>query len=169
MKELIKDPLNIKNEEMHVTPTRVKMFILNSQNEYILISAFDGLQLPGGHVEGDEDITTAVIREVMEETGISLTEKEITEPFFKVARYSKTENNLNKCSTIIYYHIKTNKNYNLQNRNLTEHEIQNNYSIKSVPANNIEEALNNVIKNSSNEGSKVVAQETLFAYSQLNF
>ncbi len=164
MKTEIIDTLNIKNETIHVKPTRVKMFILNEQDQYILISAFNGYQLPGGHVEDDEDLTNAVIREVQEETGIELDENEIPVPFFRVERYSITEDNKNKCATIIYYYIKTDKTYDLSKRNLTEHEKENNYSIFCVHKNDIEKELNNVINSSPNPGSRIVAEETLYAY-----
>lgn len=167
MKIEIKDKLNIRNENMHVTPTRVKMFILNKNDEYILISAFDGYQLPGGHVETGEDISTAVKREVEEETGITLNNDEIPVPFFRIERYSKTEDNLNKCSTIIYYYIKTNKSFNLANRHLTDHEKENNYTISCIHKNNLEQELNRVITSSPNQGSRIVAEETLHAYNIL--
>ena len=89
MKIEIKDYDNIQKEEMHESPTRVKVFVL-SNNQYILISAFDGFQLPGGHVEENENLTTATIREIKEETGIELAEHELPEPFFKIKRYKKT-------------------------------------------------------------------------------
>ena len=166
MKIIIKDNLNIKNEEIHVKPTRVKMFILHN-NEYVLISAFEGYQLPGGHVEEGEDLTIAVIREVEEETGIKLNKEEIPVPFFRIERYSKTESNQNKCSTIIYYYIETEKSINMGNRHLTEHEKSNNYDIKCIHKNNIEQELNYIINNSPNQGSRIVAEETLFAYNIL--
>ena len=166
MKIEIKDKLNIKNEEMHVKPTRVKVFILN-KNKFVLISAFDGYQLPGGHVEENENLLTAILREVKEETGIELNNNEIPTPFFRIERYSKTEGNLNKCSIIIYYYIQTNKNVDLNNRNLTDHEKENNYSLELVEKEEIENVLKTVMQSSSNAGSKIVAEETLYAYNIL--
>lgn len=121
-KIIIKDPLNIKNEPININTTRVKVFILNPDDQFVLISAFEGYQLPGGHVEEDEVLTTAVVREVSEETGINLKPNEILIPFFKIQSYKNTDENLNKSSTIIYYFIKTCKSVNIDSRNLTEHE-----------------------------------------------
>lgn len=167
MKTVIKDELNIRNEQIHVSPTRVKVFILNNKNQYVLISAFDGYQLPGGHVENNEDKTNAVIREVHEETGIVLDKSEVPVPFLKVKYYSKTDKNLNRCATIIYYYLKTNKTIDLNNRNLTEHEKENKYSVKCVDKFELEKELNRVASSSPNLGSRVVAEETLFAYNIL--
>lgn len=164
MKIEIKDKLNIKDQLIQVNPIRVKMFILNNMNEFILISAFNGYQLPGGHVEEGENFEVAVMREVQEETGIILDENEIPVPFFKIDRYTKTDDDKNKCSSIIYYFIHTNKNYELNNRNLTEHEKENNYSISCIPKDKIEEELTRVINSSPNQGSRIVAEETLHAY-----
>ena len=164
MKTEIKDPLNIKNEVIHDNPIRVKMFILNEKNEYILIPAFEGYQLPGGHVEGNEDFKLAVIREVQEDTGIMLDENEVPVPFFRIERYSKKSDGTNRCATIIYYFIKTDKRHDLSKRNLTEHEKENNYSVCLIHKDNVEQELTKVINTSPNEGSRIVADETLYAF-----
>ena len=167
MKTEIKDPLNIKNETIHANPIRVKVFILNDKDEFILIPAFEGYQLPGGHVEGDEDFKLAVIREVQEETGIVLDENEVPVPFFRIERYSKPQEDINKCSIIVYYFIKTTKTYDLSKRNLTEHEKENNYSVSLIHKDNVEQELLNVINTSPNMGSRTVAKETLYAFEVL--
>ncbi len=168
MKHLVLDELNIKNEPMDKTVTRVKMFILNKNNEYVMVSAFDGLQLPGGHVENDEDLSLAVIREVEEETGIRLTEDETPVPFCKIERYTKSNDGTNRLSIIHYYFIKTQKEVDLSKRNLTEHEKENNYSIKFIKKEDLENELETLIQSCPNLGSRVVAGETLFAYKILN-
>ena len=164
MKHIIKDIDNVKNKKIHKSETRVKMFILNNKDEFIMVSAFDGLQLPGGHVENNEDLSLAVIREVEEETGIKLTTKETPEPFCNIETYSKLSSKVNSLSSIFYYYIETDKAVNLTKRNLTEHEKKNNYSIQHVKKENFEKVLETIISSCPNPGSRIVAGETLFAY-----
>ena len=167
MKRIIKDENNIRNKKLHKTVTRVKMFILNNHNEFIMVSAFEGLQLPGGHVENDEDLSLAVIREVEEETGIKLSENETPKPYCNIETYSKLANKINSLSSIFYYFIETDKNVDLSKRNLTEHEKENNYSIKYVKQEDMEKELEKIINTCPNLGSRIVASETLFAYKTL--
>ncbi|WP_010272341.1 NUDIX hydrolase [Paenibacillus senegalensis] len=47
--------------------------VLNERNELLVIRNADrGWELPGGHLEQDESLPEAVIREVREETGIDM-------------------------------------------------------------------------------------------------
>ena len=168
MKHIIKDEHNIKNKKIHKAVTRVKMFILNNNDDFIMVSAFDGLQLPGGHVENNEDLSLAVMREVEEETGIKLTQEETPEPFCNIETYSKLANKVNSLSSIFYYFIKTDKQVDLSKRNLTEHEKANNYAIKYINKEDLEKELESIINSCPNVGSRIVADETLFAYKILN-
>lgn len=49
--------------------------LINEQNEWLFIERtknWKGLALPGGHIEEDESITECIIREILEETGLTL-------------------------------------------------------------------------------------------------
>ncbi|MDR2889884.1 MAG: NUDIX domain-containing protein [Lachnospiraceae bacterium] len=51
--------------------------IINGNGEWVFINrkkSWNGIALPGGHIEGCESITDCVIREIKEETDLDLTE-----------------------------------------------------------------------------------------------
>lgn len=164
----IKNPKNLKDNEIDSFVTRVKIFLIN--NKKIIIANCNGCyQLPGGHAEENENLVATVKREILEETGISLEDNEIPSPFFEVRKYTKNYNNngSNKLSKIIYYFVNTNKQPNLNNISLTEHEKQNNFCIDLIPLEDLENTLQNVIKNSEVEANKIIATETLNAFYKL--
>lgn len=82
MKTKVYNSENIKEDEVDEVVTRVKAFILNKNNELLIATSNGGCQLPGGHKEEGENLIDTVIREVQEETGIILDEKEIKDSFF---------------------------------------------------------------------------------------
>lgn len=164
----IKNPENLKDNEVHTFVTRVKIFLINN-NKIIIANCNGCYQLPGGHAEENESIISTVKREILEETGITLKDDEIPSPFFEVRKYTKNydNNGNNKLSKIIYYLVNTNKQPNLNNINLTEHEKQNNFCIDLIPLENLENTLQNVINNSEIEVNKIIAFETLNAFYEL--
>ena len=76
MKEIITNDYNLKEEDMTEVVRRVKLFIVNSNNEILLGYSHNEYQCPGGHVEENEDLISAINREMKEETGLDLLEIE---------------------------------------------------------------------------------------------
>lgn len=167
MKIEIINPLNILDENLNTIVTRVKLFILNDKNEFIVASARTGYQLPGGHVEDGEDLTSSVIREIQEETGMMLSKNEIPKPFFCIKRYRKDDDTTNKLSSIFYYFIQTDKKPNLNNLNLTENEKEGNFTLAYIPYESFRNELINITETNEFEFNKIIANEILHAFDVL--
>ena len=152
MKELITNKYNLKEEEMTEVVKRVKVLLINSNNEILLGYSHNDYQFPGGHVEDNEELIETVNREIKEETGIELNLKNI-EPFARKSGYYKDwpEVGKNRKIEIYYYEVKTNEKPNLNNTSYTEHEKEGNFELRYIPLENIEKELQ---KNNNEYGDK---------------
>ncbi|MEG0618561.1 MAG: NUDIX hydrolase, partial [Bacilli bacterium] len=74
MKEIITNENNLKETDMTEVVKRVKIMLVNSNNELLLAYSHNDYQFPGGHVEENETLNETVKREILEETGIELLE-----------------------------------------------------------------------------------------------
>ena len=84
--------------------TRVKVLIFNSDNKILLCNVLGKYTFIGGHVEENETITMALIRELREETGIVLNDQNFS-PFVKIEKLDKNHFNTGKnCLSEIYYY-----------------------------------------------------------------
>lgn len=152
MKEIVTNNYNLKEEDMTEVVKRVKVLLINSNDEVLLGYSHNEYHLPGGHVEENEELIETVNRELLEETGIELDVKDI-EPFVKMSGYYKDwpELGKNRKIEIYYYEIKTDEKPNLNNTNYTESEKEGNFELRYIPLDKIEEAL---IKNANEHGDK---------------
>ena len=110
MKELILNEDKLKDKEIDDYVTRVKAIIVNDKKELLLGFSYNDYQFPGGHLEKDEETVKGLIRELKEETGMSI-EKEELEPFMMIKHLSKNyfNNGKNRCNIILYYICTTNQ------------------------------------------------------------
>ena len=152
MEKVITNKYNLKESDVTEVVKRVKIFIINSNNEMLLGYSHNEYQCPGGHVEDNEELVTAINREIQEETGIELNLKE-AEPFACRIDYYKDwpDVDKNRKIEIYYYEIKTDEKPHLENTNYTESEKEGNFELRYIPLDNVE---NEFIENIKTYGDK---------------
>lgn len=161
---------NVLEHEINDIVTRVKVFLINSNNQILIANCGGCYMLPGGHVEEDESLISTLKREMLEEAGIEIEDSEIKEPFFEVKHYTRNHRGIegkNRLSKIIYYTINSNKTPDTTKINLTEHEKINNFQIEFLNFSSFENTLLNVIKNTPVDINRIIATETLSAFQEL--
>ena len=110
MKEIIYNYDFLKESDVTETVIRTKAVLVNESG--IIIGNENGIfQFPGGHLEENESFEDCLKREILEETGIEITDEKIDKPFMKVTYLSKDwpEEGKNRKAEIYYYAIKTMK------------------------------------------------------------
>ncbi len=160
MEKIITNDYNLKEEDMTEVVKRVKLLIINSNNEILLGYSHNEYQCPGGHVEENEDLITAINREIKEETGIELNLKN-AEPFACSLGYYKDwpSEGKNRKIEIYYYIINTDEKPNLSNTNYTESELKGDFELRYIPIDKVEEEF---INNANIYGDKHgIAKEML--------
>ena len=168
MKTVIFNEFNLKESEIERVETRLKVFMLDSDENISFARAFGGIQLPGGHLEDGENYIEALKREIKEEVGILLEDSEISLPFFEIKKYIKNYNNTNKnkINQNVYYIVHTDKKYNPSNINLTEDEKRGRLIIDKIKLNKFEEAIKENMATNPDEGCVNIEKETLLAYEE---
>lgn len=161
MERITINEYNLKDNEINEVETRVKTILVNDKNEVLLGYAKNKYQFIGGHVEENENLIETAQREILEETGITLEIDKELKPVAKYTKYWKNEPciNQNKKTEIYYYILKCNEEINLNKTNYTEEEKKNNFELRYVPVQNLEnEIIDNVRKH---EGARGIAKEML--------
>lgn len=165
MKEIIYNYDYLSDEDITEVVIRTKALIINDK-KIILGNANNIYQFPGGHSEDNETLEECLKREVLEETGMEIDDKEIKKLFMKVTYLSKDwpEIGKNRKAEIYYYLIETNKKPDMSKVKYTEHEKQGDFKIESVPLNeSISIIENNISKNKKN---KIIAPDMIMAITE---
>lgn len=160
MKQLITNKYNLTDSDMTEDVKRVKVLLVNSNNDVLLGYSHNNYQFPGGHVEENETLVQAVNREVLEETGIELNITNI-EPFACAIGYYKDwpAEEKNRKIEIYYYEVKTDEKPNLENTEYTENEKDGNFELRYIPLLDVE----NVLRTNAEEygDKKGIAREMI--------
>ena len=140
MKEIVTNKYNLTEEDMTEVVKRVKILLVNSNDEILLGYSHHNYQFPGGHVEENEELIDTVNREILEETGMDLKLKDL-EPFARNLGYYKDwpEEGKNRKIEIYYYEVKTDEKPNLDNTSYTESEKDGGFELRYIPLSNVEE------------------------------
>lgn len=146
MKRIIFNDKNMREEDVSFEAIRVKGIVINSNNEVLIAHNNNTYQFIGGHVEGDEDIADALIRELKEETGIS--DFELNGPFMLIENYTDKYINMdeNVHSKIYYYHILTDSKPNMELTNYDILEKQTDFKLFYVNLYSLKEFLTDALK-----------------------
>lgn len=164
MKEIVTNKYNLTEEDMTEVVKRVKILLVNSNDEILLGYSHHNYQFPGGHVEENEELIDTVNREILEETGMDLKLTDL-EPFARNLGYYKDwpEEGKNRKIEIYYYEVKTDEKPNLDNTSYTESEKDGGFELRYIPLSNVEEELK---KNAEEYGDKKgIAREMLELFS----
>lgn len=160
MKQLITNKYNLTDSDMTEVVKRVKVLLVNSNNDVLLGYSYNNYQFPGGHVEDNETLVQAVNREILEETGIELNITNI-EPFACAIGYYKDwpAEGKNRKIEIYYYEVKTDEKPNLENTEYTENEKDGNFELRYIPLLDVE----NVLRTNAEEygDKKGIAREMI--------
>lgn len=155
MFEIINNPDNVVADK---ETTRIKIMILNDREEMLLAYSHNAYQFVGGHLEENETLSQAVIREIKEETGIDLNHDQMN-PFLVRTDYTKdnSDTGINHLSKIYYFAICINSKPDLKNTSYTEEEIAGDFVLRYVKLKNLDEELLRNIQN--NETANVIINE----------
>ena len=165
MKEILYNDDMLRDYEIDEKIIRTKALIVNSNNEILLGYSYKTYQFPGGHIEGNENIVDCIFREVREETGIVLTDKDIA-PFMMIKKYMKNYRNsgMNRENDIYYFIINTDKKIDISNTNYDLRESLGNYELIRVSLDEVEALLEESIED--NPVNKYIVEEMLEVISE---
>ncbi len=138
------DQLNFTDLDYEVI--RVKGIIFNAKNEILIAHNNGTYQFPGGHLEKNEDMEESLVREIKEETGIQVSF--VVGPFMLISSYVKNyfDTGKNVFSKIYYYRIYSDDLPDFAQTNYDSLEKQSEFRLMYVPVNDLEEFLQESIK-----------------------
>ncbi len=165
MKEILYNYDNLLKEDINETVIRIKILLINEQNEIMLGHCDNIYQFPGGHLEEGESFITCIKREVLEETGIDLDvelDNEI-KPFLKISHFNRDypSKGSNRSSELYYYYLKTDKHPDLSRVNYTENEKKGKFEVKKINMDTVEKVLIDNIP--GNPKNKIIVPEMIEA------
>ena len=141
MKTIIINDNKLSIDNINNKTVRVKVFLVNNNNEVLLAYNNYTYQLLGGHVEPNESRNSTIVREIKEEAGIDINFS--GEPFLEIKDYNK-----DYFSDIFYYRIVSNEMPNKEKTNYDFLESQTEFQLGYVPIDDLNKFLNENVKNS---------------------
>ena len=167
MKEVLYNYDNLTLDDIDEVVVRTKGLIINDNNEITLGYCDGTYQFPGGHLEDGEELTTCLLREIKEETGIEVKDAKMT-PFEKITHYNTNYHNTgkNRKNEIYYFIVKTNTKFDMNNTSLDEWEKERGFTVKTISLSNFEKVLVDSIPD--NPRNEVIVEEMLDVFKEYN-
>lgn len=130
------NPYGLTYRDIDRKVTHVKVLIFNSDSKILLCNVEGKYTFIGGHVEENETLTMALIRELKEETGIALNDQYFN-PFIKIEKWNKNHFNTGKncLSEIYYYSLYTDYIIDKEKMNLDNSEKNKNFFLEYMDVN----------------------------------
>ena len=141
MKEIVINDHQLTMDDIEMKVIRVKGLIINSKGKILLAHNNNTYQFPGGHKEDDEEMDDCVVREIREETGISLEVKE--RPFLCIETYDNDYFGTGKkvLNSIYYYRFFTDDVPNFNETHYDELELATDFNLFYLNFSSLEEFL----------------------------
>lgn len=167
MKKLVINKNNLELKDINEFVYRPRAIIINSNNEILLGFCNNTYQFPGGFLEDNETLIEGLKREILEETGILLNDKEIIKQICTIEylnkNYPRKDNN--RLTKFSYYYVVTDRKVNLNNTNYDEWEKKNNFKLKYVSISDFEKVLNETIND--NQMNKMIYKDMMLVFNLL--
>lgn len=171
MKKIILNDKNLVPDSNWLDFRKVRAIIENEEGK-IMISKEGGVYIfPGGKCDGNEKEESAIIREIKEETGITITDEFlekvlVIESFYDDFWDYRSESLKPRHTLTTYFYIKTDKKINADELELTDGEKRLGFNIFATCKNNLYKLLNEVHLDSKNgkffdEENKIVLEEII--------
>lgn len=167
MKKLVINKNNLELKDINEFVYRPRAIIINSNNEILLGFCNNTYQFPGGFLEDNETLIEGLKREILEETGILLNDKEIIKQICTIEYLNKDypRKDNNRLTKFCYYYVVTDKKVNLNNTNYDEWEKKNNFKLKYVSISDFEKVLNETIND--NQINKMIYKDMMLVFDLL--
>ena len=159
MKQILYNSDKITEEDINNVVRRAKVIIINSKDEILFAHSKNNYFFVGGRVEVNESFEEALVREVKEETGIDIPQKErdiLCTITYMNKDYPKI--GINTKSIANYYLIECDIKPDLTKANLTEEEKSWDFKLEYIHKDNVLETLNNKLQSCT---KKNVVRDTI--------
>ena len=166
MKEIIINDHQLKDFEIEKEVIRVKALIFNSKERIILAHNNNTYQFPGGHKTDEESMEECILREIREETGLSLEMKEA--PFLCIKTYDNDYFGTGKkvLNCIYYYRFFTDELPNFMETQYDELEMATDFNLYYINWKDLKSFLKE--RESSEEMDSNIAREMLHVIDEYN-
>ncbi len=146
MEEIIINDCNLTEEDMSMSVIRVKGLIINSKGKILLAHNNNTYQFPGGHAEENESTDECILREIKEETGISVGIQE--RPFLCISTFDPNYFGTGKkvLNRIYYYRFMTDDTPNIQETHYDGLELASDFNLFYINYTDLKSFLKNCIK-----------------------
>ena len=161
MKTIVINDKQLLEKDIDYSVIRTKAFIVNSNNEILLVHNNHTYQFPGGHLELGESLVDSIKREIKEELGIN--NMVIRSPFLEIDTFDDNYFNTHSkvLNKIVYFKVETNDMPNINNLDLDLLEKNTPFNIFKIKIDD----LSKFIINERNKGNIDIniAREMLIA------
>lgn len=166
MKNIVINDDNLNEENLELKVVRVKALLINSKGKILLAHNNNTYQFPGGHMEENESTEECVLREVKEETGITL--NGVEEPFLCIKTYDNNYFDTGKkvLNSIYYYRFLTDDEPNLSETHYDELELSTDFNLFYVNFNSLDKFLEKQMELGTIDVK--IGREMLFVYDEYN-
>jgi len=171
MKKIILNDKNLVPDSNYLNFRKVRAIIENEEGEITICKEGGVYIFPGGKCDDDEKEESAIIREIKEETGITITDEVlekvlVIESFYDDFWDYRSKSLKPRHTLTTYFYIKTDKKINVDELELTDGEKKLGFDIFATGKNNLYKLLNEThldFKNGKffDEENRIVLEEII--------